>query len=157
MWDPPPPLAAAAPPLLFRSEERNLRCPRCQSTDTKFCYYNNYNLAQPRHFCRSCRRYWTKGGSLRNIPVGGGSRRNTKRVAPSPSSSSKRPLNPLATAGSSGEASDGGWVPPLPPPPPPAGGDFCEFSGQRRRRLGRRRRVARSRHLQSQLQLPVSP
>ncbi|CAA7397305.1 unnamed protein product [Spirodela intermedia] len=119
MWDPPPPLAAAAPPLLFRSEERNLRCPRCQSTDTKFCYYNNYNLAQPRHFCRSCRRYWTKGGSLRNIPVGGGSRRNTKRVAPSPSSSSKRPLNPLATAGSSGEASDGGWVPPLPPPPPP--------------------------------------
>lgn len=27
-------------------------CPRCQSTDTKFCYYNNYNIKQPRYFCK---------------------------------------------------------------------------------------------------------
>ncbi|CAD6269561.1 unnamed protein product [Miscanthus lutarioriparius] len=47
------------------------QCPRCASRDTKFCYYNNYNTAQPRHFCRACRRYWTLGGSLRNVPVGG--------------------------------------------------------------------------------------
>ncbi|XP_077233554.1 OBF binding protein 1 [Tasmannia lanceolata] len=60
-------------------ENDNLGCPRCSSTNTKFCYYNNYNLSQPRHFCKSCRRYWTKGGSLRDIPVGGGSRKNAKR------------------------------------------------------------------------------
>jgi hypothetical protein len=61
-------------------------CPRCESRDTKFCYYNNYDTSQPRHFCRSCRRYWTKGGSLRNVPVGGGTRKT--------SSSSAAPRNP---------------------------------------------------------------
>ncbi|XP_076886937.1 uncharacterized protein LOC143536946 [Bidens hawaiensis] len=53
-----------------------LRCPRCDSSNTKFCYYNNYNLTQPRHFCKTCRRYWTKGGALRNVPIGGGCRKN---------------------------------------------------------------------------------
>ncbi|XP_022946982.1 dof zinc finger protein DOF3.2-like isoform X3 [Cucurbita moschata] len=28
--------------------EQVLRCPRCDSTNTKFCYYNNYSLSQPR-------------------------------------------------------------------------------------------------------------
>ncbi|XP_060205858.1 dof zinc finger protein DOF3.1-like [Lycium barbarum] len=60
-------------------EQEHLKCPRCDSPNTKFCYYNNYNLSQPRHYCKSCKRYWTKGGTLRNIPVGGGSRKNTKR------------------------------------------------------------------------------
>ncbi|KAF8399698.1 hypothetical protein HHK36_015568 [Tetracentron sinense] len=60
--------------------DQALNCPRCDSTHTKFCYYNNYSLSQPRYFCKTCRRYWTKGGTLRNIPVGGGCRRN-KRVA----------------------------------------------------------------------------
>ncbi|XP_018489237.2 dof zinc finger protein DOF3.1 [Raphanus sativus] len=60
-------------------EQEQLKCPRCDSPNTKFCYYNNYNLSQPRHFCKSCRRYWTKGGALRNVPVGGGSRKNAKR------------------------------------------------------------------------------
>lgn len=55
-----------------------LKCPRCESTNTKFCYFNNYSLSQPRHFCKTCRRYWTRGGSLRNVPVGGGFRRNKK-------------------------------------------------------------------------------
>ncbi|KAI3517747.1 hypothetical protein L2E82_07310 [Cichorium intybus] len=63
-----------------------LNCPRCNSTHTKFCYYNNYSLSQPRYFCKTCRRYWTEGGSLRNVPVGGGSRRN-KRSSSSTSSS----------------------------------------------------------------------
>jgi hypothetical protein len=62
-------------------------CPRCESRDTKFCYYNNYNTSQPRHYCRSCRRYWTKGGSLRNVPVGGGSRKATSSSSSSSSSS----------------------------------------------------------------------
>ncbi|KAF5751292.1 Dof zinc finger protein [Tripterygium wilfordii] len=57
-------------------EKEQLKCPRCDSNNTKFCYYNNYNLSQPRHFCKNCKRYWTKGGALRNIPVGGGTRKN---------------------------------------------------------------------------------
>ncbi|KAJ0724723.1 putative transcription factor C2C2-Dof family [Helianthus annuus] len=59
--------------------QEHLNCPRCASTNTKFCYYNNYNLSQPRHYCKDCRRYWTKGGTLRNIPIGGGTRKITKR------------------------------------------------------------------------------
>ncbi|KAI3777081.1 hypothetical protein L1987_46875 [Smallanthus sonchifolius] len=58
------------------SDTQKLRCPRCDSSHTKFCYYNNYNLTQPRHFCKTCRRYWTKGGALRNVPIGGGCRKN---------------------------------------------------------------------------------
>ncbi|KAL9668938.1 hypothetical protein QQ045_006479 [Rhodiola kirilowii] len=58
--------------------EHHVKCPRCDSPNTKFCYYNNYNLSQPRHFCKTCRRYWTKGGALRNVPVGGGCRKNQK-------------------------------------------------------------------------------
>ncbi|KAK8618775.1 hypothetical protein V6N13_132756 [Hibiscus sabdariffa] len=69
-------------------EQEQLKCPRCDSSNTKFCYYNNYNLSQPRHFCKNCRRYWTKGGALRNIPVGGGTRKATKRSSSSSSSSS---------------------------------------------------------------------
>ncbi|KAL1541705.1 dof zinc finger protein DOF5.4-like [Salvia divinorum] len=64
-----------------------VKCPRCDSLNTKFCYYNNYNLSQPRHFCKSCRRYWTKGGVLRNVPVGGGSRK-AKRSKPKTNASS---------------------------------------------------------------------
>ncbi|KAF5460512.1 hypothetical protein F2P56_020376 [Juglans regia] len=77
-------------------KEQALNCPRCNSTNTKFCYYNNYSLTQPRYFCKTCRRYWTEGGSLRNIPVGGVSRKN-KRSASSTSSSSSRTLPNLVT------------------------------------------------------------
>ncbi|XP_034711037.1 dof zinc finger protein DOF4.6-like [Vitis riparia] len=69
-------------------KEQALNCPRCNSTNTKFCYYNNYSLSQPRYFCKACRRYWTEGGSLRNIPVGGGSRKNKRSSSSSSSSSS---------------------------------------------------------------------
>ncbi|KAE9613320.1 putative transcription factor C2C2-Dof family [Lupinus albus] len=61
-----------------RPQEQSLKCPRCDSPNTKFCYYNNYSLTQPRHFCKTCRRYWTKGGALRNVPIGGGCRKNKK-------------------------------------------------------------------------------
>ncbi|ABO95817.1 predicted protein, partial [Ostreococcus lucimarinus CCE9901] len=50
-------------------------CPRCKSDDTKFCYYNNYNIKQPRFYCKKCCRYWTEGGSLRNVRVGAGRRK----------------------------------------------------------------------------------
>src|ERR1044072_2922948 len=76
-------LAKAAPP-----PEAALKCPRCESTNTKFCYFNNYSLSQPRHFCKTCKRYWTRGGALRNVPVGGGFRRNKKINKKSSSSSS---------------------------------------------------------------------
>ncbi|CAN8251833.1 unnamed protein product [Cochlearia groenlandica] len=69
------------------------KCPRCESTHTKFCYYNNYSLSQPRYFCKTCRRYWTQGGTLRNIPVGGGCRKNKKPSSSSTSSSGKKPSN----------------------------------------------------------------
>ncbi|CAM0145116.1 unnamed protein product [Urochloa decumbens] len=72
---------AAAPPPGTQQQpapEQGLRCPRCDSPNTKFCYYNNYSLSQPRHFCKTCRRYWTKGGALRNVPVGGGCRKNKR-------------------------------------------------------------------------------
>ncbi|XP_057826460.2 uncharacterized protein LOC131038144 isoform X2 [Cryptomeria japonica] len=67
--------------------ELALKCPRCDSPNTKFCYYNNYSLSQPRYFCKTCRRYWTKGGTLRNVPVGGGCRKNKrfKRAGDHPS------------------------------------------------------------------------
>ncbi|KAJ4712944.1 cyclic dof factor 3-like [Melia azedarach] len=67
----------------FNSQEKTLKkpdkilpCPRCNSMDTKFCYYNNYNINQPRHFCKACQRYWTAGGTMRNVPVGAGRRKN---------------------------------------------------------------------------------
>lgn len=64
-------------------------CPRCFSFDTKFCYYNNYSLTQPRYFCKNCRRYWTYGGYQRNVPFGGGCRKSKRpRVSSSASSSS---------------------------------------------------------------------
>ncbi|OWM66291.1 dof zinc finger protein DOF3.4-like [Punica granatum] len=71
--------AAAGAPYPPPEQQEQLPCPRCDSTNTKFCYYNNYNFSQPRHFCKSCRRYWTRGGTLRDIPVGGGTRKNSKR------------------------------------------------------------------------------
>lgn len=64
--------------LPTQQSDSNLNCPRCDSTNTKFCYYNNYNKTQPRHFCKACKRHWTKGGTLRNVPVGGG--RKNKRI-----------------------------------------------------------------------------
>ncbi|CAN6937941.1 hypothetical protein Bca4012_101438 [Brassica carinata] len=63
-------------PTTLKKPDKLLPCPRCESANTKFCYYNNYNVSQPRHFCRNCQRYWTAGGSMRNVPVGSGRRKN---------------------------------------------------------------------------------
>lgn len=94
----PNPIGAATPVERKARPEKDqaLNCPRCNSLNTKFCYYNNYSLTQPRYFCKDCRRYWTEGGSLRNIPIGGGIRKNRRSSSssisnsssPSPSSSS---------------------------------------------------------------------
>ena len=63
--------------LANKRPDKIIPCPRCKSMDTKFCYFNNYNVNQPRHFCKGCQRYWTAGGALRNVPIGAG-RRKTK-------------------------------------------------------------------------------
>ncbi|XP_027339181.1 dof zinc finger protein DOF5.4-like [Abrus precatorius] len=87
------------------NHQQPLKCPRCDSLNTKFCYYNNYNLSQPRHFCKNCRRYWTKGGVLRNVPVGGGCRK------------SKRSNKPKATTNNNNTSSSYETAPTPQPPP----------------------------------------
>ncbi|KAJ8760341.1 hypothetical protein K2173_011894 [Erythroxylum novogranatense] len=99
--------------------EAALKCPRCESPNTKFCYFNNYSLTQPRHFCKTCRRYWTRGGALRNVPVGGGCRRN-KRSKRSRGGRSKSPVK-NGSSSSCGVPSDDcstDVIGHLPPPPP---------------------------------------
>lgn len=88
------------------------KCPRCDSANTKFCYYNNYNLSQPRHFCKACRRYWTKGGVLRNVPVGGGCRK-TKRSSSSAAAKAKSVTKSNNSQSSSDSSS---LTAPVPPP-----------------------------------------
>ncbi|KAL9232156.1 hypothetical protein vseg_007295 [Gypsophila vaccaria] len=60
---------------VHKRPDKIIPCPRCKSMETKFCYFNNYNVNQPRHFCKGCQRYWTAGGALRNVPVGAGRRK----------------------------------------------------------------------------------
>lgn len=96
---PPPPTALSrlgARLTKLPPSESAQKCPRCESTNTKFCYFNNYSLSQPRHFCKTCRRYWTRGGALRSVPVGGGCRRNKKTK---PSTRSKSPVTRGSTSG----------------------------------------------------------
>ncbi|MED6120855.1 hypothetical protein PIB30_024879 [Stylosanthes scabra] len=87
-------------------DQGTLKCPRCESSNTKFCYFNNYSLSQPRHFCKTCRRYWTRGGALRNVPVGGGCRRNKKTKR-----SSSHSKSPAAAAAANTEKQSSSSVP----------------------------------------------
>ncbi|KAF7820521.1 cyclic dof factor 2 [Senna tora] len=80
----------------LKKPDKILHCPRCNSMETKFCYYNNYNANQPRHFCKNCQRYWTAGGTMRNVPVGAGRRKNKN----SASNSSKANGPSVLTCGS---------------------------------------------------------
>ncbi|CAA6666601.1 unnamed protein product [Spirodela intermedia] len=79
-----------ADPLRQKAEE--LKCPRCDSTNTKFCYYNNYSRSQPRHFCKACKRHWTAGGTLRNVPVGGCRKASRRPKTPHQPSSGKQTI-----------------------------------------------------------------
>lgn len=89
-----------------QQQQQALKCPRCDSSNTKFCYYNNYSLSQPRHFCKACKRYWTRGGTLRNVPVGGGCRKNKRVKRPTVSAST------LPSIGGASPTSGGGGVNP---------------------------------------------
>ncbi|KAG9157811.1 hypothetical protein Leryth_000013 [Lithospermum erythrorhizon] len=81
----------------------HLKCPRCFSSNTKFCYYNNYNKSQPRHFCKGCKRHWTKGGTLRNVPLDGGRKNKRQKQSKSVAKrniSSVSSINHIASEGS---------------------------------------------------------
>ncbi|GFY98060.1 cycling DOF factor 2 [Actinidia rufa] len=65
----------------LKKPDKILACPRCNSLETKFCYFNNYNVNQPRYYCKNCQRYWTAGGTTRNVPVGAGRRKNKHIVS----------------------------------------------------------------------------
>lgn len=94
------------PPLLKRpsshqqqqQQSEPLKCPRCDSTNTKFCYYNNYNKSQPRHFCKTCKRHWTKGGTLRNVPVGGGRKNKRPKTSNTANKTTSKTTNSTASA-----------------------------------------------------------
>lgn len=64
----------------LKRPDKILPCPRCKSMNTKFCYFNNHNINQPRHYCKNCQRYWTSGGSMRNVPVGSGKRKSKHSI-----------------------------------------------------------------------------
>ncbi|KAL2505982.1 Dof zinc finger protein like [Abeliophyllum distichum] len=46
------------------------------------------------YVAKNCRRYWTKGGTLRNIPVDDGFRKNTKRTCSTSFSNNNNPKRP---------------------------------------------------------------
>ncbi|TKV93117.1 hypothetical protein SEVIR_9G204900v4 [Setaria viridis] len=82
------------------------QCPRCQSANTKFCYYNNYSRTQPRYLCKACRRHWTEGGTLRDVPVGGG-RKNRRGGSKAGAAAAKASASTSAAAAA---ATQGGSV-----------------------------------------------
>ncbi|KAE8790063.1 dof zinc finger protein DOF1.5-like [Hordeum vulgare] len=78
---PPPPPAPSTTQQAAVGGGEPLPCPRCGSRETKFCYFNNYNVRQPRHLCRACRRYWTAGGALRRVATASPGRRRPRPTA----------------------------------------------------------------------------
>jgi hypothetical protein len=93
--------AGAGHPPLPRPPPR--QCPRCQSGNTKFCYYNNYSRTQPRYLCKACRRHWTEGGTLRDVPVGGG-RKNRRGGSKGPAAAKASASTAAATLQGGGAA-----------------------------------------------------
>ncbi|KAI3680726.1 hypothetical protein L6452_35501 [Arctium lappa] len=90
-------------------------CPRCTSHRTKFSYYNNKDVSQPRYFCKNCSRFWTHGGTFRDVPnVKTNWKLNSTKIASSFSKSENCPsfCDPLFTITPSSSSS--------PPPPPPS-------------------------------------
>ncbi|KAL0407386.1 UNVERIFIED_CONTAM: Dof zinc finger protein DOF1.4 [Sesamum latifolium] len=57
--------------ILLADDQKSSSFPASSPTNNKFI------PATP--LCKACKRYWTRGGTLRNVPVGGGCRKN-KRV-----------------------------------------------------------------------------
>ncbi|XP_034592647.1 cyclic dof factor 1 [Setaria viridis] len=93
----------------FKKPDTVLPCARCNSMRTKFCYFNNYNANQPRHYyCKDCKRYWTDGGTLRDVPVGSARRKNRSNANGDVAGTSRRRsrvFKPLAIPGPAAEES----------------------------------------------------
>ncbi|PNX76380.1 dof zinc finger protein, partial [Trifolium pratense] len=89
----------------LKKPDQIVPCPRCKNMDTKFCYYNNYNVKQPRHFCKNCQRYWTAGGTTRNMLVGAGRRKNKLSSSFSSDVSRCRQMSTVLTFGSDSSTS----------------------------------------------------
>jgi hypothetical protein len=98
---PPPPPPQPTTPVQAAVGGEPLPCPRCGSRETKFCYFNNYNVRQPRHLCRACRRYWTAGGALRRVASASPGRR---RPRPSAIRSAAAAASAAASAAEEGPA-----------------------------------------------------
>ncbi|URE23113.1 Zinc finger protein, partial [Musa troglodytarum] len=92
--------------------------PAVRLQDTKFCYFNNNSLSQPCHLCKTCRRYWTRGDALRNVPVSGARRRN-KRNKSSGSSSKSTATTSVAVRRAGTSSSSVAVVTPAYPSSPP--------------------------------------
>jgi hypothetical protein len=56
---------------------------------------------QPRNLCKNCRRNWTHGVSLRNVPIGGAGRKKNKRSLSQSTKSSSISKDHLVPAASS--------------------------------------------------------
>nr|XP_017224986.1 PREDICTED: dof zinc finger protein DOF4.7-like [Daucus carota subsp. sativus] len=79
--------------------EQNLRCPRCDSEETKFAYFNNNKTSQPRYRCNNCKKLWTNGGKVRDLSSNGEERRvNRSRDSSPPIVSSAPPPPPLPSS-----------------------------------------------------------
>ncbi|KAK1378723.1 Dof-type domain-containing protein [Heracleum sosnowskyi] len=81
--------------------EPNQKCPRCNSLDTRFCYFNNKKTSQPRYICKDCKRFWTQGGHVRNILSNGeeGQMKDTRDSSSSTAVSPPAPPLNILTAG----------------------------------------------------------
>lgn len=85
-------------------------CPRCESTDTKFCYYNNYNVKQPRYFCKVSSRplyplFWAPcvGRARTGLPaVGDEAHSGSWGQLPIPLTRCQRPLHVCPCSGELG-------------------------------------------------------
>ncbi|KAK4395158.1 Dof zinc finger protein DOF3.1 [Sesamum angolense] len=81
--------AQVQPPQPQFPEQEHLKCPRCDSTNTKFCYYNNYNLSQPATSARAAEGTGPKAALSGTSPSAVAPGR-TPSAAPPPSAA-KRP------------------------------------------------------------------
>ncbi|KAL1802337.1 hypothetical protein ACET3Z_030984 [Daucus carota] len=104
---------------IWSPQNLNLRCPRCNSEETKFGYYNNNQISQPRYRCKNCKKFWTHGGKVRDISSNGRERRVNRFRDSSPSTvSSAPPPPPLPVGMTSGGFINGIWTLNLARPPP---------------------------------------
>lgn len=53
----------------WKEPDSILPCPCCNSMETKYCYYNNQNVSQPRKFCKSHLKNKKSDSRIRHINV----------------------------------------------------------------------------------------